>query len=463
MSNNFLRAIRRASRQIRSLGFVAVALGLIAMATTTIAAQDDATSPILFTNVNVFDGKNEALIKDANVVVTGKLITAISTEPLAVAGGRVIDGGGRTLIPGLIDAHTHIMWNDAIETLIYESPHEYTGVMAAANAQRMLHRGFTTVRDLGGPSYGLKKAIDAGVVEGPRIFPAGFFISQTSGHGDFDSRLNYSSPHFTGQVDPAYTRGWTIIADGVAEVQKATREALRYGASQIKIMGSGSITGAHDPLDVTEFTLAEMKAIVAETEKWGTYATVHAYTDQAIQNAIKAGVRSVEHGLFASEETMKMMKDNDVIFSTQFYSFSITPEEAGMTGETAEKYLEAQKGAQNGYERAKKLGLKMAWGTDILGPIKLAALQPNEFEARAKYFKPYEILQQATSINAELLARSGKRSPYREGALGVIAEGAYADLLIVDGNPLEDIMLMTTPDKSLALIMKDGVIYKNEL
>lgn len=437
--------------------------GFLALAATAAVAQEDPASPILFTNVNVFDGKNKALIEDANIVVTGNLITAISTEPLAVAGGRVIDGGGRMLIPGLTDSHTHIVWNDNIEKLIYSAPEGYVGVLAAKNAREMLLRGFTTVRDLGGPAHGLAQAIDAGIVDGPRIFPSGAFLSQSSGHGDFDPRLYYLSPHFTGQIDKAYLRGWTIIADGVPEVQKGSREILRAGATQIKIMGSGSITGAHDPLDVTEYTLEELKAIVKEADKWGTYATIHAYSSESIMNAIEAGVQSVEHALFASEKAMKLMKKKDVFFSTQFLSYSLTPEEAGMTGPAVPKYLEAQAGAKKGYELAKKVGVKMTWGTDILGSLDLTRLQSQEFVARSKYFSGYEILKQATSNNAELFARSGLRSPYQDGPLGVIEEGAYADILLVNGNPLEDITLLADPEKNLALIMKDGVIYKNTL
>lgn len=432
-------------------------------------AQEASPAPILIRGASIFDGRIPELINGADVLIENGMISAIG-ENLALPEGsedgvaaQVIDADGRVLTPGMTDAHTHVMWNDTIENLIYASPHEYTGAMAAEGARRMLSRGFTTVRDMGGPSHGLKRAIDAGVVPGPRILPSGFFISQTSGHGDFDTRHNYLSPHFTSQMDPAYLRGWTIIADGVPEVRKAVRETLRYGATQIKIMGSGSITGAHDPLDVTEYTPEELSAIVQEAEHWGTYATIHAYTDAAIRNAIEAGVRSIEHGLFASETTMQMMKERDIIYSTQFLSFSVGPDQAGMTGDSIPKYLEAQAGAKNGYERSKALGLKMAFGTDILGTIDLGPFQSQEFVARTEYYEPVEILTQATSINAELFERSGRRHPYQAGPLGVIAEGAYGDLLLVNGNPLEDISLMANPDEGLGLIMKGGTIFKNTL
>jgi imidazolonepropionase-like amidohydrolase len=444
-----------------------VMLGL-GLALPTLAADDPAAKvapkATLIKNVHVFDGVNEKRIENASVLVEGSLIKTITTKAIKAEGATVIDGGGRTLIPGLLDAHAHITVNDNFESLIYDHPQVYVGAMAAANARAMLLRGFTTIRDVGGPSVGLKMAIDQGAIEGPRILPSGAFISQTSGHGDFDSRLSYQSPYFTGATNLAVINGWAIIADGVPEVQKATREVLRSGATQIKIMASGSVTGAHDPLDVTEYTLEEMKAIVKEAEKWGTYAMVHAYSDEAVRNAVLAGVKCVSHGLFASEETMKLIKEKDVWFDTQFLAFSVSPEVAGVAGTPAEpKFLEAEKGAKEGFERAKKLGLKMAFGMDTFGSLEIQALQSKEFLARSAYFTPHEILQQATSNNAELLMLSGKRHPYQDGPLGVIKEGAYADVLLVDGNPLEDISLLADPEKNLKVIMKDGKIYKNTL
>lgn len=440
-------------------------IATLALASTVAASADDVpVSQVLITNVHIFDGVHEQRIENENVLIEGDLIKAISADPIAADGATVINGGGGTLIPGLIDAHVHLAANAPFEDLIYDQPQVYVGALAVAAAKDMLLRGFTTVRDAGGPVQGLKTAIDQGIVEGPRILPSGAFISQTSGHGDFDSRMTYLSPHFSGQIDKAYMNGWTIIADGVPEVTKAAREILRSGATQIKIMASGSITGAHDPLDVTEYTLEELQAIVAEAEKWDTYAFVHAYSDEAVRNAILSGVKSVEHGLFASEETMRLMKENGVYFSTQFNTFSLTPEEAGLAGTPAEpKYLEAAAGAKAGFERAKAMGIKMLWGTDSFGSLDIQKMQSLEFIARSKYYSPYEILVQATSQNAEFLENSGKRHPYQQGPLGVIQEGAYADLLIVDGNPLDDIALLANPDVSLVLIMKDGVIYKNTL
>ncbi|SFN47620.1 Imidazolonepropionase [Bizionia echini] len=427
------------------------------------AQEAEDKSVILFTNATVFDGVNEKLMTDTDVLIEGNLIKQIGKNLKAPNSANVIDVTGKTLIPGLTDAHAHMTINDDFEYLIYSSQPGYMGALAARNAKEMLFRGFTTMRDMGGPVLGVKKAIDDGKIPGPRILPSGAFISQTSGHGDFDSRETRYSRSFTGQMDMAYLRGWTITADGVAEVQKATREVLRSGATQVKIMGSGSITGAHDPLDVTEYTVEELKAIVKEAEHWGTYAAIHAYTDESIRNALEAGVKSIEHGIFASKETMQLLKDKDAFFSTQFLAFNQTPEEAGMNATATPKYLQVKDGATMGYELAKKIGVKMTFGTDLLGNIALAPFQSQEFVARSEYFSGYEILKQATSNNAELFERSGKRHPYQEGALGVIKEGAYADIVVVDGNPLKDIKLLGNPAKNLKIIMKDGKIYKNTL
>ncbi len=259
-----------------ALGFHLVAVLLGATIAPSLSAAEQAKPRTLFTNVHVFDGVNEKRIENANVRVEGSLIKEVSRKPIDAAGATVIDGGGRTLTPGFIDPHTHIMVNESFEPLIYDRTQVDVGALATVNATVMLHRGFTTIRDVGGPSQGLKDVIDRGLIEGPRILSSGSFISQSSGHGDFDSRMTYLSPHFTGQVDKAEIFGWTKVADGVPEVTKAVRENFRSGATQIKIMGSGSVTGAHDPLDVTEYTLEELHAIVKEAAKWGTYATSHA-------------------------------------------------------------------------------------------------------------------------------------------------------------------------------------------
>jgi imidazolonepropionase-like amidohydrolase len=376
----------------------------------------------------------------------------------------VINGEGRTLMPGLLDAHVHLMLNDAPNVSIYEKPWAFVGAQAVAGAKAMLLRGFTTVRDVGGPVAGLKEAIDMDLVEGPRVLPTGAFISQTSGHGDLATSPFKLSPYFTGIPDKSALFGWAFVADGVPEVQKAAREVLRTGASQLKVMAGGGVSSYYDPLHTTQYTLEELRAIVTEAAHWGTYVAAHSYTDVAVRQCIEAGVKSIEHGPFLTEETLKMMAEKGVWLSPQAYLFAMTPEELKITGTPAEsKMRQVNKDSEKVMKLAKEHNVKVAWGTDLFGPLQKQALQPLEFRARARYFSNLEILLQATSGNAELFKLSGNLHPYQDGELGVIQEGAYADLLLIDGNPLEDIEIMVDPEENFDLIMKGGVIYKNTL
>ncbi len=428
------------------------------------AAEQAIIRQVLFTNINIFDGRSDQLTMGQNVLVEGNLIVQIGEGLKADAGATVIDGGGRMLMPGLMDAHVHLMLNDAPAKAIYEESWAYVGAQAVAGARAMLLRGFTTVRDVGGPVGGLKKAIDEGLVAGPRVFPSEGFISQTSGHGDLETSVFKLSPYFTGIPDKAELLGWGFVADGVPEVQKATREILRKGATQIKIMAGGGVSSYYDPLDTTQYTLEEMRAIVTEAENWGTYVAAHAYTDLAVKQCIEAGIKSIEHGPFLQEDTLKLMAKKGVWLSPQVFLFGMTPEQLNIVGTPSEpKMRQVNEGSANLMKWAKKFGVKIAWGTDLFGPPAKQALQSKEFIARANFFTPYEILKQVTSSNAELFKLSGKRHPYQEGELGVIQEGAYADLLVIDGNPLNDITILADPEKNLRIIMKDGKIYKNTL
>ena len=431
--------------------------------TTSTLAQDD-LAQTLITNVNIFDGRSDQLAVGMDVLVEGNLVEEIGEGLQASSGATVIDGGGRTLMPGLLDSHVHLMLTDHPHVSIYERSWAYVGAKAAAGAKAMLLRGFTTVRDVGGPVGGLKKAIDEGLVEGPRVLPSGPYISQTSGHADLETSEYKLSPYFTGIPDKAEILGWGFIADGVPEVQKAAREALRTGATQLKVMAGGGVSSFYDPLHTTQYTKEELAAIVTEAAHWGTYVAVHAYTDAAVRQCIDAGVMSIEHAPFLTEKTLKLMAEEGVWMSPQAYLFGMTPEELNIVGTPAEpKMRRVNKESTLVMELAKRYRVKISWGTDLFGPLEKQALQPLEFKARAKFFSNLEILRQATSLNAELFELSGELHPYQEGPLGVIEEGAYADLIVVDGNPLDDIEIMTDPRRNFLLIMKDGVIYKNEL
>jgi len=435
---------------------------LVAAAYAPLAMAEAATQPtVVFINVNVFDGMNEKLIQNANVLVEGNLIKAVSTKKIDAAGATVIDGDGRTLMPGLIDAHWHTMFNFWPMSRILSANFGYLNI-AAANASRdTLLRGFTTVRDAGANSFGVKNAIDAGLAEGPRIYPSGPYIGQTSGHGDFrgpnDVPENPGTP-----LDYLQRIGHTLIADGVPDVIKRTREALRMGASQIKVMGGGGVSSLYDPLDVTEYTLDEMKAVVDVARTWNTYVMVHVNTNEAVRQWVEAGALSMEHGFFIDEATAKLMAERGVWWSMQ--PMDATGEDAFQfeSPVSTAKYLQALAGLDKVVELTKKYKVKTAFGTDLLFDPALAAKQGKFLAKLKKWYTPYEALKMATHDNAQLLKMSGPRDPY-PGELGVVKEGALADLILVDGNPLENLDLVANPEDTFKVIMKDGKVYKNSL
>lgn len=415
---------------------------------------------IVFENVRVFDGKSTQLSPSVNVLVVGNTIQAISTQPVAIPGDAVrIDGKGRTLMPGLIDVHVHmvfgaltngdLMSSDLSEAMIVQK--------VGGSAERTLMRGFTSVRDAGGPIFPLKQAIDARKLKGPRIWPSGATISQTAGHGDFRTP-NEKSRRFFGEPSRAEKLGATFIADGRDDVLTATRENLRFGASQIKLMAGGGTSSAYDPVDVTQYTLDEMRAAVEAASDWGTYVTVHAYTPKAVQRAIEAGVKCIEHGQMLDEKTLQLMVQKKIWLSLQ----NLVDSTADMDPQRLEKRKPVIAGQEKIWPLAKRLKVKLAWGTDFLFEPELNDRQ-NEFILRLqKWFTNAEILKMVTHDNAELLQLSGLRSPY-PGKLGVVEVGALADLLLIDGDPLKDLSLIADYQNKILVIVKDGQIYKNTL
>ncbi len=430
-------------------------------ASVVVHAQDT-TMPILFTNVHVFDGVNEERIENANVLVVGNLIAQVSTEPLAAANARIIDGGGRTLMPGIIEAHNHLMLS--VDSSSWFNTHDvfYIASAAAGEAEKYLMRGWTTVRDIGGPAEGLRRAIEDGRVIGPRIYNSGPVIGQTSGHGDF---RNYNDPHpnMVEYKQPFYQH-FSFIADGPAEVSRAVRESLRLGAVQIKVMAGGGVSSITDPLYTVQYSPEEFRAATEAAADYGTYVAVHAYNDTSIIRAIENGVKVIEHGTLMTEDAAKVMRKNDIVLSPSCQVLQL-PEEAVafLSPSSREKFFEAKEGLDNQMRLIKEYDLKTAFGTDLFGTPENFASTPKEFTCREQYFSPFEVLRQATSVNGELLAMTGKRNPYPEGPLGVIEEGAYADILLVEGNPLEGTAILVDYENSIDLIMKDGVIYKNTL
>jgi imidazolonepropionase-like amidohydrolase len=415
----------------------------------------------LFRDVRVFDSERGVLTPPRDVLVEGPTIARVAPPPLAPDPGRpatVVDGGGRVLLPGLIDAHWHSMFAAASFQEAAAGDVGHLTLLAAREAGATLRRGFTTVRDAGGPAFALKRAIDEGVVPGPRIYPSGAMLSQTGGHGDF--RLPYEVPRSPGApLSHSEQTGAVAIADGPDEVRLRTREQLRQGASQVKLMAGGGVASPFDPLDVTQYTAAEVRAAVEAAENWGTYVAVHAYTPRAIRMAVGAGVKSVEHGHLLDAETAALLAERGVWLCLQpFLDDADAPSvpDADRRAKLAQLFA----GTDAAYALARRHGVRVAFGTDVLFNAGLAARQGAQLAKLARWYSPAEVLTMATAGNAALLALSGPRDPY-PGGLGVVREGALADLLLVEGDPTADLGLLADPERSLAAIMKAGRLVKH--
>ena len=433
-------------------------IALFFLATTFTFAQ---TKQILIENVRILDHQTQALTSPMNVLVSGQKIEKISSAKISSPNQDVvkINGGGKTLMPGLIDVHVHMVFGSLTmaQMMSPDMSEEMLVSKIGEASHKMLMRGFTSVRDAGGPIFPLKLAIDKGKVVGPRIWPSGATISQTAGHGDFRTP-DERSRRFFGKASRAEELGATFIADGRDEVLTATRENLRFGASQIKLMAGGGTSSAYDPIDVTQYTFDEMKAAVDAAEDWGTYVMVHAYTPRAVQRAVEAGVKSIEHGQMLDEETLKILAKKGVWLSLQ----NLMDNNENMDEQRKEKRKPVLDGQDKVWPLAKKLGVKLAWGTDFLFEPELNDEQNSYILRLQKWFTNAEILKMITQDNGELLQLSGLRSPY-PGKLGVVEEQALADLILVDGNPLKDLSLIANPDKNFLVIIKDGQIYKNTI
>ena len=422
----------------------------------SVSAQ--AQQGILFQNVRIFDGKNGALSAPSNVLVQNNKIEKISATAIT-ADAQVINGGGRVLMPGLIDAHWHAMLVRPTPAMILSAGIGYTNLLAGAEATSTLMRGFTTVRDMGGPAFALKRAIDEGVLPGPRIYPSGAMITITSGHGDFRQFTDLPRT-IGGMLAKIEQLGGSMIADSPDEVRVRAREQLMQGATQVKLTAGGGVASPFSPLDVSTFTEAELRAAVEAAENWGTYVVTHAYTPVAIQRSIAAGVKCIEHGHLMDDASARLMAEKGIWLSTQ--PFLDLSGAAALGPSEQAKMQQVVTGTDTVYALAKKYRIKTAFGTDVLFSKALAERQGAMLADLTRWYTPAEALIMATSTNAELLKLSGPRNPY-PGNLGVVEAGAYADLLLVDGNPLENIRLVADPDKSFLVIMKDGKIYKNTL
>lgn len=452
-------------RQLRWLHGLARSL-LLAVISATAQAESQL---VLFTGVNVFDGRSESLASNTDVLVEGNMIKQVGAN-LNVADATVINGEGRTLMPGLIEAHGHIIGAAFSATELVSTYWDAVGAKMLVRAQDYFNMGFTTVRDGGAWALGTKQAIDDGTAVGPRILSPGSGISQTGGHGDF--RLPYQNNPF---FSPAARNpensilnflGATRTADGVPEVRKLARTNLAAGAHFLKVMGGGGIYSQMDPLTSLQYSTEELRAVAEEASNYGTYATIHVHLDEAVDRAIDAGFKMIEHATIMEEDTVRKMARHDVIWSMQTSIFLADPK-THPSIDTEVQRAKAQvvhDGLKQTIKYARKHKLKTLWGTDIIGPRDaFLKLFPTEWSFRNEYYTPFEQLQQVTRINGEAIALSGVKNPYPDGPLGVIEAGAYADILLIDGNPLEDILVLQNYEDNIDLIMKDGKIYKNTL
>lgn len=411
--------------------------------------------PILINNVRIFNGVDSALMP-GNVLIVDGILAKVSSDAIdAPAGALVIDGGNRVLSPGFIDLHTHITTQYPIEQ---SKNHPTVAGAHAANVARFyLDSGFTTIRDAGGTHPDLARAINSGTIYGPRVFPSGAVITQTAGHGD--DRAPHD-PHPTLQGGSPYINyGESVIADGVDQTLMAARENLRAGATQIEIMGGGGVMSPFDPIYSLQPSPAEIRAAVQAASDFGTYVMAHAYTSEAIQRLVENGVKSIEHGLLADDATAKLVARNNVVISTQLVVFRTLQDLPGISETNLAKLKVVLAGQENLIRLIKKYNITTGFGTDFVygGYVMIS----REFTERAKYWTPAEVLKQATSESARVIRMAGRLNRY--GNFGEIREGWVADLLLINGEPLEDISILERPDSALALIMKDGQIVKNRL
>jgi imidazolonepropionase-like amidohydrolase len=407
----------------------------------------------------VFDGKADTLTKDAQVLIEGNKIVAIDTTNSAPpSDATVLDCGDRVLMPGLIDAHWHTLYAAVPMPVLLAGDPGFVFAASTAEAQRTLLRGFTTVRDLGGPVFTFKQAIDSGVIPGPRIFPAGAMITTSGGHGDL--RMPTEIPRNAGQLSISELGGHAAIADSVGDLKLRVREQLLQGASQIKLVGGGGVSSPRSPLDMSTFSEEEIRTAVDVARDWNTYVTVHAYAPNTVQRAISGGADCIEHAHLMDEKTARIMADKGVWLSTQ--PFLTKDDVAPQSGPALERVQQLFAGTPRVYDFIRRYGIKAAWGSDVLFSAALTPRQSFMLTHLGNWYSNAETLRMATSANAELLALSALRNPY-PGKLGVIEKGALADVLVLNGNPLENIHVIEDPARNLAVIMKDGSIHKNTL
>ena len=407
---------------------------------------------LVLENATIVDATDPQPREGMTVVVEGNVIREVTAEPVRSGEGRRIDLRGKTVLPGLIDCHNHIFLSEVYTRRLEAVPLTLMTARAVGTLSETLDRGFTTLRDAGGADWGIKQAVEQRLVRGPRLFISGQAISQTGGHGDTRLRTEIEPD---GPFQSALRFG-KIVADGLDEVTKAARIQLRCGADQIKIMVSGGVASLNDPIDVCQYTPEEIRAICGEAETWKTYVMAHAYTPEAIVHAVANGVRTVEHANLIDRDAAAFVRDNDAYVVPTLVTYDALNRrgaELGMAAASLDKLGRVLEAGMGSLEILKAANVRTGFGTDLLGELR--SEQSREFSIRAEVLTPYEIICQATAVNAEILNRSGK--------LGVVAAGALADIIAVDGDPLRDISLLEEQGRHIPLVIKDGIVEKDRL
>jgi len=405
-----------------------------------------------FKNFEMLDPDAGELRGGHELVVEGGTIKEVSAKPIKLADASVVDCGGRTVMPGLIDSHVHVVLSDVVLRNLESVPLTLMTARAADLMRGMLERGFTSVRDTGGADWGLKEATDKGLLPGPRLFIAGRAIGPTGGHSDGRRRTDFGV-----RCQCCNALSFSMgIADGVSQVRRAVREEMRQGCDHVKIMMSGGVASPYDPLDSLQFSMDAVSAAVEEAKAFGRYVCAHAYTPEAITRAAAAGVRTIEHGNLIDDASAKLMAEKGMFLVANlvtYFEMKKHAAEYGMSSDMLAKNDLVIEGALKSLEICKRHGIPVAYGTDLLGQLQVA--QSEEFTLRARVLSPAEIIRSATTIGARVVCMEDK--------LGCLKAGAFADLLVVDGNPLKDLALLGDQGKHLSLIMKAGHLYKNRL
>jgi len=409
---------------------------------------------LILKNARVLDADHERDDGRFSIVIDGDAIREVTREPVEASGAQVIDVGGKTVMPGMIDCHVHVIASVAHLGNNSRLPNTFAVLRAVPILAGMLDRGFTTVRDAGGADYALSRAIEDGVIAGPRLFVAGKALSQTGGHGDFRERFDNADPDPCGCNRNMGAIG--RVVDGVDEMRKAVREEMRAGANHIKIMASGGVASPTDPIGNLQFSVDEVKAAVEEAESHQTYVMAHAYTAKAIARVVKLGVRTIEHGNLIDEDAARVMAEHGayaVPTLVTYDAMSKVGAQMGLAQDTLDKNESVRKRGLEALAMLHERGVKIGLGSDLLGDMH--QYQSDELSIRANIVGAFEAIRQATAIGAEIVNMKGK--------LGVVAAGAYADLLVVDGDPLKDIRVLTGQGERIAGVMKNGAWVREKL